>query len=587
MPTLVDAFLVTVGLDTSSFVKGQKAGEEAYKKTKDSAVATGKSIEDSSKKAAEGINKITKEVLGLFAVLLGTRSVKDFVSDIMSADAALGRFAYNLQQSPQDISAWQQASQRMGGSAEATAQTFERMGQALYNLHRNGQMMPMEFGQLEAATHKNINLNGTQQDIMLGIADAAHQLAQVDPTRAHFLLSGMGIDDATANVMIKYGAGLKAYLQALKQNAPSDDTIKKMQQLQDQLAALQQTAVSLANVVAAQLEPVLGPLLENLTKWIAANKEVIASDVIAGVKEFAIDANNIANAVGGWKNATELLFALWVGSKFVAVLANVAALGAATTGVAAGISSIFGLLGIAGILGVDAYKNTVKQAGAGEQGVVSREGMLAWANGYQPGYVYDPNTGKYSPPGAGAAGGSTVDMIRKSAIAHGIDPNVALTVAAHEGLNSYVGDSGSSFGPFQLHYGGVAGGALAGSGLGDQFTKATGLDARDKSTLQQQIDFSMDYVSKHGWGSWNGAKAAGIYGMAGVGAATAVGARGAAQLSNVQNNQRVTTSSSSNTVNVGAVNVQTGASDSAGIANDIAPSLRRAINAQLVNSGPE
>ncbi|NCZ75263.1 MAG: hypothetical protein EBX65_07220, partial [Betaproteobacteria bacterium] len=48
----------------------------------------------------------------------------------------------------------------------------------------------------------------------------------------------------------------------------------------------------------------------------------------------------------------------------------------------------------------------------------------------------------------------------------GIDPNVALRVARSEGLNQYTGDEGSSFGPFQLHYGGVAKGGNAVGGLG-------------------------------------------------------------------------------------------------------------------------
>lgn len=601
MPTLVDAFLVTVGIDTSSAVKAQKTTEQIYAKTKQNATDTGKAIEDSSKRAAEGISKITKEVLGLFALLVGARGIKDFVSDMITADAALGRFAQNLGQSPQVISSWEQAAQRMGGSAEATAQTFERMGQALYNLHRNGQMMPKEFSQLEAATHTNINLNGSQQDIMLGLADAAHRLAAVDPTRAHFLLTGMGIDDATANVMIKYGAGLKAYLQTLEQNAPSADTIKKMQQLQDQLASLQQAAVSLGNVVAAQLEPVLGPFLVHLAEWIQKNKEVFSAQIIKGVTDFANGVNNIANALGGWQNATELLFDLWLGSKFLAVLTNVGLLGTATASAAAPVMALMGTLaGLFGLVAGTAFLASTRPAGGKGDEFNNGSNALAWAHGFMPGYVYDPQTGSYSAPAGGATGsapgGSISDMIRKSALAHGIDPNIALTVAAHEGLNSYTGDQGSSFGPFQLHYGGVSS-RYPFAGLGDQFTKTTGLDARDKSTMQQQIDFAMNYVSNHGWGAWMGAKAAGITGMMGVGGATpsiaaamhsAASARAAALLSSIATQHPATTSTSSSSAHIhGGVTVNTQATDAQGMANDVAPALRRALAAQFANSGPE
>ena len=37
----------------------------------------------------------------------------------------------------------------------------------------------------------------------------------------------------------------------------------------------------------------------------------------------------------------------------------------------------------------------------------------------------------------------------------GLDPNAVLAVASKEGLGGGIGDSGTSFGPFQLHYGGA------------------------------------------------------------------------------------------------------------------------------------
>ena len=96
--------------------------------------------------------------------------------------------------------------------------------------------------------------------------------------------------------------------------------------------------------------------------------------------------------------------------------------------------------------------------------------------------------------------------ISQAAEARGIDPNVALRVARSEGLYGYVGDQGSSFGPFQLHYGNVAKGGNAVGGLGDVFTQRTSLNARDPRTWQQQVDFSLDEAAKSGWGAWHGWK---------------------------------------------------------------------------------
>src|ERR1039458_4171325 len=75
MPTIIDALTVELGLDPSGFTKGQKDAEDAFLKTKDHAVSTGKTIEASSKKAAESLQLIARQALALFAVLLGGRKL--------------------------------------------------------------------------------------------------------------------------------------------------------------------------------------------------------------------------------------------------------------------------------------------------------------------------------------------------------------------------------------------------------------------------------------------------------------------------------------------------------------------------------
>jgi hypothetical protein len=86
-----------------------------------------------------------------------------------------------------------------------------------------------------------------------------------------------------------------------------------------------------------------------------------------------------------------------------------------------------------------------------------------------------------------------------------------LRIYGSEGASAYVGDHGSSFGPFQLHYGGIHG-AGAGNqvgGMGDQFTRETGLDARNPSTVAAQVQWMKKYGDKHGGYSssiWHGLK---------------------------------------------------------------------------------
>ena len=106
-------------------------------------------------------------------------------------------------------------------------------------------------------------------------------------------------------------------------------------------------------------------------------------------------------------------------------------------------------------------------------------------------------------------------IIAEEAELRGIDPNVAIRLAQHEGMSSYQSQvprtgKGSlngleaSFGPFQLFVGG---------GLGNQYEKETGRNLETDNTeegIRQQTRFALDQAAKSGWGAWYGRKPAGI-----------------------------------------------------------------------------
>ncbi len=103
--------------------------------------------------------------------------------------------------------------------------------------------------------------------------------------------------------------------------------------------------------------------------------------------------------------------------------------------------------------------------------------------------------------------------IRSEAIARGINPDTAVAVAKSEGLDAdpkegwqsnireKTGKREPSYGPFQLYTGG---------GLGNEFNKQTGLDVKDWSTWQAQVQFALDHAAKEGWSKFHAAKTVGV-----------------------------------------------------------------------------
>lgn len=114
-----------------------------------------------------------------------------------------------------------------------------------------------------------------------------------------------------------------------------------------------------------------------------------------------------------------------------------------------------------------------------------------------------------------------VQYIRQVAVANGIDPDIAVRVAASEGLNADPRDGWQSnvmqngrrersYGPYQLYVGG---------GLGNEFIDETGLDPSDPSTWREQVDFALGEARTTGWSPWYGAARVGISDSEGLGGA--------------------------------------------------------------------
>lgn len=170
-----------------------------------------------------------------------------------------------------------------------------------------------------------------------------------------------------------------------------------------------------------------------------------------------------------------------------------------------------------------------------------------------------------TPAGASAGFPSKEERLafyRSEATKRGMSPDVIEQLVKSEGLNGYVGDRGSSFGDFQLHYGGVAGGGMAVGGLGDAFTKKTGLDARNSDTWKEQATFALDQMKSGGlspWHGWKGSPWAGIDRSGG----------------------------GSSSISIGNVNIHTQATDAPGIAATIKPAIEKSALSYQGQAGPQ
>jgi hypothetical protein len=287
MATVIDALLVTLGLDSSGFKKGADDAAKAQSKLTDAANQTGKAIDKQekalseaqvkrakeldvrSKAMAQGFGKIRNEALALFAAFTGGSSLIGFVKDTVLAEAALGRMAENLGMSAQQLSAYQLANKAAGGSAEGMAAQIKAANATVSAQKISGVWGDsLNASAIWAAKSGGPSFdigkvkNGT--DLMKTQADIIQRVIEKLGASAGMLAAKeMGVSEDTYNLM-KQGAGaMQAKIDAQKElsnqmaagAAQAEELRKKMDALGNSFNA---SAVKITNSLMPAMEGALG-----------------------------------------------------------------------------------------------------------------------------------------------------------------------------------------------------------------------------------------------------------------------------------------------------------------------------------------
>jgi hypothetical protein len=220
--TVIDALVVTLGLDPSQFTKGQREALDAFKKTQDQAVKGGKAVEEQSRKSLDALGGIRRTALELFAVFAGGKGVMEFAASLIKGDAAVGRLSRSTNLSAQEISKWQGAARIYGSSAEGMAQSFTTLSDAVAGF-KVGSVSPLiaDFRSLSTAGGTMIDVNKGIDQTLLDMAANFKALHDKDPANAGFMGRRMGLDPGLLDLLMKGPVEVKKILDAVNNLGPA------------------------------------------------------------------------------------------------------------------------------------------------------------------------------------------------------------------------------------------------------------------------------------------------------------------------------------------------------------------------------
>ncbi|KVR27836.1 hypothetical protein WK15_11785 [Burkholderia ubonensis] len=601
--TIVDALVVTLGLDTSAFKRGKSEAAAATKKLTAEERAAAKEIEERNKKAAESFRSIRNEVLALVAIFTAGVGIKQFTESTINSAVNLGYMAQNLKMSTTELSAWQRAAERAGGTSEGITNTL---------LASQNDISKLKFGQVTEGVQWFLRMGGSVKDLkdgnsyLLARARIISSMFKTDPGRARFIAQQMGIGDGEFNFLKQGEGAVLALVDAQKKNsAVTERQAEQALKLRNAWLDVRDRLQYVGTMVLLELMPTFEKLLsklQNVADWVADHKADISAWVdraVASVQRFAEWADRAANAVGGWKAVLMTL----VGLKIVSFISPLVDIAMALMGVGKGLTAVStGLGGVASagpaalgvlarLLGISALlfhseglndgedKIRLTQAGdtwdgdpVGKARAAANSGSLEDRQRYLAGRMKEAG---YSDV---AIAGTIGSLMQESKL----DPTAVNKSSGAAGIAQWLGPRARQFEKQFGH-------SLAQSTFGEQVDfmlwelKNTEKQADQRLRLARSPEFAAEVHSREyerpGAAEANIARrqqyAREVFGALGQANAAQIAQQTAAAAAPAGGNSTSTTTNTNEMHVNGPITVQTQATDAAGIARDLGGALRR------------
>lgn len=318
--TTIDSLVVKLGLDASDFQKGTKEVGQELDATRKTTDKTARDISANGKRAAEFFGQLEKAAIKFFAVITVGRGLSDFTRTIIQTGAQLDRMAGYLGTSADRLSRWQGAVRQSGGTAEGLMGTMQGLSGALTELRLTGTTGILPYLQSLGVSLADANGKAKPlEQILLDISDAVK--TKIPKGDQYNFMKLLGIDDGTANLLLKNRGEIERLLTA--QKAYSDADAKAAREAQEKWERVK------LNIERTTQELVIKalPALEQMARIF----ERLATEAVPVLIMLANEFVELDKATDGW--STTLL----------ACLATLRLLGGA--GVISGITKLAGALG--------------------------------------------------------------------------------------------------------------------------------------------------------------------------------------------------------------------------------------------------
>jgi hypothetical protein len=360
-------------------------------------------------------------IVAPMAAITGIGSIAGIAS-LASHWANLGRSIDNSSRgigiSSGQLQGFQGAAKMLGVDAGVTTASLDGLADTMQNAQwgRN-QGALMMFNRLGIGLKKTKDGAWDVVGEYKAIADAVAK--ETDPRKQKVIAGAFGLEGMLP-FLREGSAGIERYEAMVTRLGfvMGDDAVKRGKEFSISLAGLGIAVDGVKNSIGDKLIPVMKPLIDQFSVWLATNRELIATDIGKwaegfakwinsinwtkvgdGIVKFGEGIGKVVGWLGGWENAALLV----VGVMNAGLIVSVVSLGGSLLRAGVGIVAFTGLL--------SGWKVAAIEAGAATEGAAAAaasRGLLGWIGG-----------------GVAAAGAGIGSMLYSPTLNDGEDAEVA------------------------------------------------------------------------------------------------------------------------------------------------------------------
>lgn len=300
--TVIDALLITLGLDTSQFRKGQQEVSDDLKKQREDAKNTAKEMAEQGKKAASFFSSIKTELLALTGVTVTAGGLISFVKSTTSGLMDLSIQSKALGMSAKELDGWAKSAEAAGSSAEKITNVLKGFQDAKQGATFGDFTNPLYEVAPILRRLTGVEINTSKDDVPTIARKVFSALQKVkNPAMRRVLAERVGIDDATLQ-RNQEGQFLPDVDRLTKSSGITDASTKGAKEFTAAWAELGQNLDTVKNQIYEGLIPTIRDLNGLLKEWSSGN--VKSSSFF---KELKRDINDITGIdLGGWTLSSDL-----------------------------------------------------------------------------------------------------------------------------------------------------------------------------------------------------------------------------------------------------------------------------------------